>query len=90
MRSGSDRLAPADEANLVLDRAGQVNVFLVACRLGPGGFVDAATGPDLTALRAALAPRIEMLPPLRRTVARDAARASLERRGTPTCSTTCG
>lgn len=71
MRSGFERLAPADEANLVLDRAGQVNVFLVACVLGPGGFVDAGTGPDLTALRAALAPRIERLPPLRRTVVRD-------------------
>ncbi len=71
MPPGSERLAPADEANLVLDRAGQVNVFLVACRLGSGGFVNSDDPPDLTALRAALAPRIEMLPPLRRTVVRD-------------------
>lgn len=33
------RLAPADEANLVLDHSGQVNVFLVVGLLAHGGFI---------------------------------------------------
>ena len=58
------RLAPVDEANLVLDHAGQVKVFLVAGLLAPGGFVGDA-GPDLLALRAVIAQRIDTLPALR-------------------------
>jgi len=71
MRSGSERLAPADEANLVLDRVGQINVFLVAAMLGPGGFVDSDGTPDLSALRSALARRVDALPALRRGIGRD-------------------
>lgn len=59
------RLAPVDEANLVLDHAGQVNVFLVAGLLEHGGFVRQDGTPDLAALRATLAERIAALPQLR-------------------------
>ena len=51
MRSATERLAAVDEANLVLDHVGQVNVFLIAGLLAPGGFVGADGRPDLTALR---------------------------------------
>ena len=71
MRSGSERLAPVDEANIVLDRAGQVNVFLVAALVGPGGFLDSDGTPDLSALRSALRRRIDALPALRRAIVRD-------------------
>lgn len=60
------KLAPADEANLVLDHAGQVNVFLAACLLEPGGFVAPDGTPDMAGLRAALRERIAELPALRR------------------------
>ncbi|MFC8798050.1 wax ester/triacylglycerol synthase domain-containing protein [Promicromonospora sp. NPDC057138] len=60
------RLAPADEANLVLDHSGQVNVFLVAGLLAHGGFVGDDGAIDLPALRAALQTRIKRLPALRR------------------------
>ncbi|MCG2623700.1 WS/DGAT domain-containing protein [Arthrobacter sp. I2-34] len=60
------RLAAVDEANLVLDHAGQVNVFLVAGLLAPGGFVGPDGSPDLTALRACLRGRITTLPQLRK------------------------
>ena len=65
MRPASQRLAAVDEANLVLDHAGQVNVFLVAGLLSPGGFVGPDGAPDLAALRSALGERITGLPPLR-------------------------
>ena len=60
------RLASVDEANLVLDHAGQVNVFLVAGLLAPGGFVRPDGSPDLTALRSCLRERIKALPQLRK------------------------
>jgi len=69
MRPRSERLAPADEANLVLDHAGQVNVFLVAGTLSPGGFVDAHGRADVAALRAALHDRTAALPALRKVLA---------------------
>lgn len=62
----AQRLAAVDEANLVLDHAGQVNVFLVAGLLSPGGFVGPDGTPDLAALRSALGGRITGLPPLRK------------------------
>ena len=52
MRSATGRLAAVDEANLVLDHVGQVNVFLIAGLLAPGGFVGADGRPDLVHLRA--------------------------------------
>ena len=64
MRTSKLRLAPADEANLVLDHVGQVNVFLIAGLLSPGGFVRDDGTVDLTALRSALHARIQRLPVL--------------------------
>ena len=46
MRAATGRLAPVDEANLVIDHAGQVNVFLIAGLLAPGGFVGRAGSPE--------------------------------------------
>jgi diacylglycerol O-acyltransferase / wax synthase len=65
MRSATGRLAAVDEANIVLDHVGQVNVFLIAGVLAPGGFVGSDGRPDLGALRAALHERIAGLPRLR-------------------------
>ena len=50
----------------MLDHAGQVNVFLVACLLTAGGFVGPDGMPDLTALRSSLRERIATLPQLRK------------------------
>jgi len=66
MRSTTGRLAAVDEANLVLDHVGQVNVFLIAGLLAPGGFVGPDGHPDVATLRAVLHARIAELPPLRR------------------------
>lgn len=66
MRSATGRLAAVDEANLVLDHVGQVNVFLIAGLLSPGGFVGPDGRPDMPALRAVLQERIAGLPQLRR------------------------
>lgn len=66
MRPVTHRLAAVDEANLVLDHAGQVNVFLVAGLLTAGGFVGPDGMPDLTALRASLRERIAALTQLRK------------------------
>ncbi|WP_127473234.1 wax ester/triacylglycerol synthase domain-containing protein [Microbacterium sulfonylureivorans] len=65
LRPGT-RLAAADEANLTLDHAGQVNVFLIAGLLGPGGFLSARGIPDMDLLRRAVSTRIATLPALRR------------------------
>lgn len=67
MRPATQRLAPADEANLVLDHAGQVNVFLVAALLAPGGFLAPDGTADIAALRAVLRERIAELPALRKS-----------------------
>lgn len=61
-------LAPADEANLMLDHAGQVNVFLVAGLLAPGGFVAPDGTADLAQLRAVLRDRVATVSALRRRV----------------------
>ncbi|MCP8999414.1 WS/DGAT domain-containing protein [Pseudarthrobacter sp. RMG13] len=66
MRPETHRLAAVDEANLVLDHAGQVNVFLVACVLESGGFVGPDGAPDLVVFRDTLRERIVTLPQLRR------------------------
>lgn len=57
-----------DEANLVLDHAGQVNVFLVCATLAPGGFVADDGAADLGALRRTLRTRIDALPALGRSL----------------------
>lgn len=59
------KLRPVDEANLVLDRPGQVNVFLAAGLLSPGGFVGPRGDVDLVALRSHLATKISQIPALR-------------------------
>ena len=64
MRAATGRLAPVDEAQLAIDHAGQVNEFLIAGLLSPGGFVGSDGGVDLTALRAELATRIFDVPAL--------------------------
>ena len=66
MRSAGGRLAAVDEANIVLDHVGQINVFLVACLLAPGGFVGDDGSPDPAALRDVLRARLASLPALRR------------------------
>lgn len=62
------RLPAVDEANLVLDHPGQVNVFLIAGVFAPGGFVAEDGAPDLPALRAALRTRVAALPLLSRSL----------------------
>ena len=57
-------LRAVDEANLVLDHPGQVNVFLAAGFLSPGGFVSADGAPDLDPLRRTVASRLAGLPSL--------------------------
>ena len=37
---GGDRLSAADASNVLMDARDQVNVFLMAGLLGPGGFVS--------------------------------------------------
>ncbi|MEK0153875.1 wax ester/triacylglycerol synthase domain-containing protein [Arthrobacter oryzae] len=69
MYPATQKLAPADEANLVLDHVGQVNVFLVAGLLGPGGFLAPDGTPDMARLRAVLRERIAELPALRKRAA---------------------
>lgn len=59
---------------MVLDYAGQVNVFLLAGLLGQGGFVGPGRTPDVGALRTAMAERITALPSLRQVPVRDGRR----------------
>ncbi|RDV45169.1 acyltransferase [Leifsonia sp. ku-ls] len=66
---GSTPMAAVDAANLVLQR-GQPNVVTLAGLLAPGGVVDETGRPDVPALRAALAPRIERVAALHRVPAR--------------------
>ncbi len=60
----TQRLAAVDEANLVLDHVGQVNVFLVAGLLAPGGFLAADGTPSMAELRDDLRGRVAALPAL--------------------------
>lgn len=53
----------------MLDHAGQVNVFLVAGLLEPGGFLAPDGTPDMAGLRAVLRERIAELPALRKRAA---------------------
>ncbi|GAA3212799.1 wax ester/triacylglycerol synthase domain-containing protein [Microbacterium terregens] len=68
---GLPRLAAVDEANLVLDHPGQVNVFLVAGLLAEGGFVHAGGVLDVDAVRRHVGERIATLPQLRRVAVAD-------------------
>jgi hypothetical protein len=55
---GAERLTAADASNVVMDAADQVNAFLIAGVLGPGGFVASDGALDLERLRAAIAERL--------------------------------
>lgn len=61
-----ERLTAADASNVVMDAHDQVNVFLLAGLLGPGGFVGADGSADLDELRSAVAARLDQDPALRR------------------------
>jgi hypothetical protein len=67
-------LPAVDEANLVLDHPGQVNVFLAAGLLDEGGFVGAGGVPDVEALRQTVGLRVADLPGLCRIPVADGRR----------------
>ncbi|GAA4372249.1 wax ester/triacylglycerol synthase domain-containing protein [Agromyces bauzanensis] len=66
-----ERLSAADASNIVLDAPDQVNAFLMAGVLAPGGPVGPHGGVDLAALRSALAERLAALPRFSQRVVRD-------------------
>lgn len=55
---GIDRLSAADASNVLLDAKDQVNVFLMAGLLGPGGFVSPDGAADIGRLRSGVADRL--------------------------------
>ncbi|MFC5788398.1 wax ester/triacylglycerol synthase domain-containing protein [Agromyces tardus] len=66
-----ERLSPADASNVVIDRPDQVNAFLMAGVLAPGGPVGADGEVDLDALRAALADRVASVQRMSQRVVHD-------------------
>ena len=56
---GAESLSAADASNVILDAIDQVNVFLMAGILAPGGFVAADGRADLERLRAVVADRLD-------------------------------
>lgn len=59
MTSSPERLSAADASNVVMDAPDQVNGFLLAGLLGPGGFVGPDGTADLDLLRSVVAGRIQ-------------------------------
>lgn len=57
-RRSTESLSAADASNVILDAVDQVNVFLMAGILGPGGFVGADGSADLDRLRTVIADRL--------------------------------
>jgi diacylglycerol O-acyltransferase / wax synthase len=55
---GGDRLSAADASNVLMDARDQVNVFLMAGLLGPGGFVSQDGAADISRLRMGIAERL--------------------------------
>lgn len=55
---GGDRLSAADASNVLMDARDQVNVFLMAGLLGPGGFVSQDGAADISRLRRGIAERL--------------------------------
>jgi hypothetical protein len=55
---GGERLTPADASNMVIDATDQVNVFLMAGLLAPGGFVTTAGAAELDVLRREIGGRL--------------------------------
>jgi len=68
LRPPIEPLAAADEANLVLDRPGQVNAFVLVGLLAPEGFLAEKDGLGIVGLRTALRERVEASPALCRSV----------------------
>ncbi|MEV1129012.1 wax ester/triacylglycerol synthase domain-containing protein [Agromyces sp. NPDC049794] len=66
-----ERLSAADASNIEIDAPDQVNAFLMAGVLAPGGPVGRDGAVDLAALRSALAERIPGLPRLSQRVVND-------------------
>lgn len=66
-----ERLSAADASNIEIDAPDQVNAFLMAGVLAPGGPVGPDGGVDLPALRSALAERVPALPRLSQRVVND-------------------
>jgi WS/DGAT/MGAT family acyltransferase len=64
-----ERLSAADASNVEIDAPDQVNAFLMAGVLGPGGAVAADGSIDATLLRARLAERLPRAPRLSQRVA---------------------
>lgn len=64
-----ERLSPADASNIEIDAPDQVNAFLMAGVLGPGGAVGADGSVDVVALRARFAARLSRAPRLSQRVA---------------------
>ena len=73
-----ERLSVADAANIAIDAPDQVNAFLMAGVLAPGGAVSADGSVDLDALRSALAERIPRAARLGQRVRRDGRRLAWE------------
>ncbi|WP_448006451.1 wax ester/triacylglycerol synthase domain-containing protein [Agromyces bauzanensis] len=69
-----ERLSVADASNIVIDAPDQVNAFLMAGVLAPGGPVGVDGSVDLAVLRAALAERLPASPRLSQRVVRDGRR----------------
>ena len=55
---GGDRLSASDASNVLMDARDQVNVFLMAGLLGPGGFVSQDGAADISRLRMGIAERL--------------------------------
>lgn len=64
----ADRLSAADASNIAIDSPDQVNAFLIAGALAPGGFVSPSGDVDLDALRVHVTSRLRASPRLRQTV----------------------
>lgn len=65
-RGPVERLTAADASNVMIDAEDQVNVFLLAGTLGPGGFVGPEGAVDMARLRGYIAKRLDDCPDLRR------------------------
>lgn len=65
-----ERLSPADASNIEIDAPDQVNAFLIAGLLGPGGAVAADGSVDVDVVRTRFAERMPREPRLSQRVAR--------------------
>jgi diacylglycerol O-acyltransferase len=69
--SGRERLTAADASNIVMDAPDQVNAFLMAGVLAPGGSVSSEGEPDVAAMRSAIRELVPELPRLSQRVVPD-------------------